>query len=371
MLNLYQLSSLMGTSLQVTLYFAIAALLVSLILNKIFLRFTTNLGTRSTGEVRFASTSKPSVGGFSFYIGFLLCFISINLLYPNILVQNTKYISGLFAATSLGFMLGFADDAYNTNPLLKFSGQITCGLILVFSDIYIPLFSNATQGGFLLNTIFTVLWVVAIMNSLNMLDNMDAITTSISICIMLAGLYMLSVDGFSDRFLTMIIVGVTATLVGFMYFNWHPAKMYMGDTGSQFIGVFLAAVAIKLFWNFKDPTNTGFQIKQFLFPLLVFIMPIIDTSTVFMRRLLSRQSPFVGGADHTTHHLAYLGISVRMVALIFIGISLISILIMYFLSNVEEWSYLYSYGVIAYALLLFLGMQFLYDLGAKKKPVQE
>ena len=357
----------MEITLQVAIIFALSAFIASVVLNKIFLRFTTNLGTRSSGEVRFASTSKPSVGGFSFYIGFLLCFISINLLYPSIMIQNTKYITGLFASASLGFMLGFADDAYNTNPLLKFSGQITCGLILVFSDIYIPIFSTATQGGFLLNTVFTVVWVVAIMNSLNMLDNMDSITTSISICIMLAGLYMLSLNGFSDKFLTMIIIGVLATLIGFLLFNWFPAKMYMGDTGSQFIGVFLAAIAIKLFWNFKDPANTGFQVRQFLIPVLVFIMPIIDTTTVFIRRILRRQSPFIGGADHTTHHLAYLGLSVHKVAFVFIGFSLLSILIIYFLTTAPKWNYLFNYGVIAYALFLFLGMQFLYDLGEKKK----
>jgi UDP-GlcNAc:undecaprenyl-phosphate GlcNAc-1-phosphate transferase len=356
---------------EVVIIFFICVLLLSFGLNKIFLRFTTNLGSRSTNEVRFASTSKPSVGGFTFYISFLLCFISITLLFPEYLGSNTKYITGIFAASSLGFLLGFADDAYNTNPILKFSGQIVCGLILVFSDLYIPIFPIAMQAGFLLNTIFTVIWVIGIMNSLNMLDNMDAITTSVSICILCCALYVLSLNQFQDIFTTLLIIGSIATLVGFLYFNWAPAKMYMGDTGSQFIGVLLAAIAIKLFWNFRDPIDNAFQLKQFIIPLLAFIMPIIDTSTVFIRRLARSQSPFVGGADHTTHHLAYLGVPVRWVAVIFIFFNLLSILIVHLLVSVLDWNLMYTYIVLAYFLILFLIVQFLYDLGAKKKPVKE
>jgi len=358
----------MEISFQLIILFVVSALIVSVVLNKIFLRFSTNLGTRSTGEVRFASTSKPSVGGFSFYISFLLCFITIILIYPEFLVHSTKETAGLFAAASLGFLLGFADDAYNTNPVLKFSGQIACGLILVFTDLYIPLLPNTAQGGFVINTIFTVIWVIGIMNSLNMLDNMDGITSSTAVCILGCALYMLSADGYSNIFWTLMIIGVMSTLVGFLIFNWFPAKMYMGDTGSQFIGVFLAAVAIKLFWGFKDPGNAGFQVKQFLIPLLAFIMPVIDTSTVFIRRLSRGQSPFVGGADHTTHHLAYLGFSVPFVGFLFIGLSLLSMVFIHFLSSATQWNYLYAYGIIAYFIVLFLVIQFLYDLGAKKKP---
>jgi UDP-GlcNAc:undecaprenyl-phosphate GlcNAc-1-phosphate transferase len=204
-----------------------------------------------------------------------------------------------------------------------------------------------------------------------MLDNMDAITTTISICILSCGLYILSLNQFNDVFTTLLMIGGIATLLGFLYFNWSPAKMYMGDTGSQFIGVFLAAIAIKLFWNFRDPIDNTFQLKQFIIPLLAFIMPIIDTTTVFIRRLARSQSPFVGGADHTTHHLAYLGVSVPMVGIIFASFNLFSLFLIHLLVSVVDWNYMYSYFAVAYFLILFLVMQFLYDLGAKKKPIKE
>lgn len=353
---------------QVVAVFFVSAFLLSIILNKIFLRFTTNLGTRSSGEVRFASTSKPSVGGFTFYISFLLCFISIVLIFPEYLLENNREAAGLFAACSLGFILGFADDAYNTNPVLKFSGQIACGIILVFSDLYIPLIDLSYSGAFAINTAFTVIWVIGIMNSINMLDNMDAITTSVSICVLGCILYMLGVENYKDVFTTLIVVCAMATLIGFLVFNWHPARMYMGDTGSQFLGVLLAALSIKLLWQFRDVGASRLQVQQFLLPLMAFIMPIIDTTTVFIRRIARGQSPFKGGTDHTTHHLAYLGISVRMVAMVFIILSLVSIWIIHLIASQPSWNYLYSYAIIGYFIILFLGFQFLYDIGAKRKP---
>jgi UDP-GlcNAc:undecaprenyl-phosphate GlcNAc-1-phosphate transferase len=84
---------------------------------------------------------------------------------------------GIMAASSLGFILGLADDAYNTNPLVKFIGQLSCAFILILSDVYI----NVT-GVPAIDFAVTVLWVIGLMNSINMLDNMDAITTSISAC---------------------------------------------------------------------------------------------------------------------------------------------------------------------------------------------
>jgi UDP-GlcNAc:undecaprenyl-phosphate GlcNAc-1-phosphate transferase len=202
---------------------------------------------------------------------------------------------------------------------------------------------------------------------MNMLDNMDAITTSVSICILGCGLYMLGADNYQDVFTTLLIAGVMATLLGFLVFNWHPAKMYMGDTGSQFLGVFLAAIAVKLFWDFKDSAERGFQIRQFLIPLLAFIVPIIDTTTVSMRRIARGHSPFRGGADHTTHHLAYLGFSVPGVGLVLIITSLVSILFIHLLKTRAAWDFRYSYLIIGYFLVLFLVMQFLYDMGGRKK----
>ncbi len=359
----------MGASINITIIFILSAFTISILLNRLLLKFSKNLGTRKTGEVRFASTAKPSLGGITFYIVFLLSFISALFIFPDYLLSNTKQTAGLFMATTLGFILGFADDAYNTNPALKFMGQTICGIILVFSDVFIEIIPTEVNGGFTVNALFTIIWVIGIMNSINMLDNMDAITTTISISILIITVLTLKKLEVDDAFMKLILYSTIACLLGFLIYNWHPAKMYMGDTGSQFLGVLLAFLAIKYFWNHRvTGPKELFQLKQFLVPLLAFIIPIIDTTTVFIRRIGRGQSPLKGGIDHTTHHLAFLGLPVPIIAIVFFIINTLSIIGISMVLQSASWKYIHTYMVIGYFLFLFIGFQFMYELGAKNKP---
>ena len=121
------------------------------------------------------------------------------------------------------------------------------------------------------------------------------------------------------------IIGVLASLIAFLPFNWNPAKIYMGDTGSQFLGVFLAGLGVELFWNHRVDYGGVFQVQQFMIPILVFAVPIMDTITVFLRRLIRKTSPFVGGRDHLAHHLVYCGFSEQQVAVVLFLLSIVSV----------------------------------------------
>jgi len=133
----------------------------------------------------------------------------------------------------------------------------------------------------------------------------------------------------------------------------------------------LAYLSIILMWKFKDVGSGIFEIKQFLVPLILFIIPIIDTSTVFIRRILRGQSPFVGGRDHTTHHLAYNGLKDGMVAVVMFAISIISVGIAYLLvSNFEVWTFDKTLSVLAYVITLFVVMQFLYERGKRSERLK-
>jgi len=347
------------------IFFAIS-ILFSVLINFLILKFSTNLGVRNqvnTGQIRWGSSSKPSLGGFSFYIVFL---ISISMLGIVPAADNSFYnkqLVGLMAASSLGFLLGLADDAYNTNPLVKFIGQFTCANLLITTGYTIHITPMPE-----VNYFFTVLWVIGLMNSINMLDNMDGITASISASILIGVLVLVLSDSGVNNIYLIIILGVLGALIGFLFFNWHPSKMYMGDTGSQFLGVFLAGISIQFIWDYRQDEQSYFDFRQLLFPLLLFIVPLVDTATVFIRRLARRQSPFVGGKDHTTHHLAYLGLSDTMVAVSLILLSLLSVAFVYYLfRQFPEWQNLYSFVGFAYFIAIFLIMQLLYNAGAKKQ----
>ncbi|HPF91177.1 MAG TPA: MraY family glycosyltransferase, partial [Flavobacteriales bacterium] len=190
---------------------------------------------------------------------------------------------------------------------------------------------------------------------INMLDNMDGITTSVSIAVLIAGAMSILVIGPSDPVYMVLIVGTMASLTGFLFFNWNPSRMFMGDTGSQFLGVLLAFVGIRFFWNAPSIEGRWELGRQVMSALIVFLLPIVDTTVVTINRLLKGRSPFVGGRDHTTHHLSYAGYSDGQVALVFIGLSLLHVFLTFVMCRyIPVWKDLYTMLFGGYALALFL-----------------
>jgi UDP-GlcNAc:undecaprenyl-phosphate GlcNAc-1-phosphate transferase len=347
--------------------FFVVSVFFSFLVNWLFLRLSFNLGTRNNAELqqeRWSTHVKPAIGGLSFFIVFLISISIIGVLPRENPLFLDKHLMGIMAASSLGFILGLADDAYNTNPLVKFIGQLSCAFILILSDVYIKVLGVPA-----IDFAITVFWVIGLMNSINMLDNMDGITTSISISIIVGLIVVIFVKELHmNNFNLVMMVGVLGSLVGFLYFNWHPSKMFMGDTGSQFLGVFLAACGIEYFWGYKDDTAELFQLKQFVVPMLMFIVPLIDTITVTIRRLMRKQSPFVGGKDHITHMLFYYGFKERKVAYILISISLFSIPIcVLLLNNTIQWTSVVTFAAFAYFAFMFTSFQLIYNTAMKKR----
>lgn len=345
-------------------FFFIVMIVFTIMINTILLRFVTTLGIRDKEStlIRWSTTSKPSLGGISFFIVFFISLSAYSIFFDSSHVMRNISALGLIITSTLGFLMGLADDAYNTKPLLKFSAQVFCGIIMIFTDNYIQITPYEWM-----NYTLTVLWVAGLMNSINMLDNMDAITTSVSIFIVLMMLCVLAINQNYSGFEFFVLLGVGAALIGFLFHNWNPSKIFMGDTGSQFLGVFLAWFSIKLLWNSQDYFGHAVQFKQFSCVLIAFALPIIDTGVVSINRIRRGQSPFVGGRDHTTHHLSYLGLSDSQVAMVFIGLSSISLLIIVaILRFVENWETLYTFLCAGYFLILFAAFFILTQVSGKK-----
>jgi UDP-GlcNAc:undecaprenyl-phosphate GlcNAc-1-phosphate transferase len=332
------------------IFFFLGALLFSFFINSILLRFVKTLGIRNNKDidVRWSAKSKPALGGLTFYIVFLLSITLHPFVFSYHNIDMDFQTTGMIGAVSLGFLMGLADDAYNTKPLLKLIVQIVCGVILIYSGTYINLFENNIW-----NYTLTIVWVVGLMNSINMLDNMDGITTSVSLIILITILSVMLGHEHNPTYLT-IVIGLIATLFCFLYFNWSPSKMFMGDTGSQFLGITLAGLSIHYLWN---PVQNGsdFAIsKQFIIPLLSFIIPIIDTTTVVIKRASKGKSPFVGGKDHTTHHLSYLGLSEKQVAIIMLIIAIVAAIMVYVIVNhIPKWMHAYTAIFGGFFLVVF------------------
>lgn len=309
--------------------FLFAGIIVSMIINSLLLRFSKSLGIRNNNDVviRWSNQSKPSLGGVSLFIVFVFTAIGFSIVFSEdeSIFKNTEFV-GLLTASSLAFLMGLADDAYNTKPLIKLFIQILCGVVFVLTNTIIDL-----THVFLIDATLTVIWVIALMNSLNMLDNMDGITGTTTTFILLACLISSFIlFDFNRNIWSIILVSQIGALLGFLNYNINPSKLFMGDAGSQFVGLFVAFFSIKFLLNVGELTNSPSWVGAFI--CLVALTPAAaDTLTVIINRLKKGQSPMVGGKDHTTHHLVYAGLNDRQVWYVFTFVSFFSTAISVFM----------------------------------------
>ena len=332
------------------LVWTISSIYLSFVIGKFLInkshKFTFNKSNQD--GVRFSSQSKPIYGGVIFYVIFIL-----SIIFSLVLSSDDSTINQLFTfllVGTIGFFIGLADDLVSPSPFFKFFGQSLVAGSLIFMGVEAQV-SNYE----LLNIAVTFVWVVGIMNSINLLDNMDAISSSVTTLVLVAVMFILLMSNTINFPIVILLSGVIGSLLGFLKFNWNPSKMYMGDNGSQFLGAILAVVGILFFWNnANSPVEISIQ-KSFWATVLAFLIPIIDTTTVFVNRIARGQSPFVGGSDHTTHHLFYLGLSVKQVALLLDFLTMISLgLSVYIVKFVDQWTMMHTFIFGGYALVLFI-----------------
>ena len=334
------------------LIFFASGLICTLIFNRLLINFSASLGIRNKNDitVRWSNQSKPSLGGISLFLSFLGFIILYLFLNPSINLFSQGAFTGLFTAASLAFMMGIFDDVYNTRPLIKLSIQICCGLIFYYTGSMIEITSYP-----LLNITITVFWVVMLMNSLNLLDNMDGITGITTIFILIACFsvnLLLSID--TNHLWNVMLLSVIGSLIGFLVYNHPPAKLFMGDSGSQYLGLIVAFFSIKFIFGAGSIAN-AIPLWQIILGVIVCCSaPLIDTFTVFFNRLKRKSSPFIGGKDHTTHHLVYKGYSEKQVFYCFTLIGFISALFTFLLfwqaRSTMNW---FSFLALAWFLFAF------------------
>lgn len=252
---------------------------------------------QQAGYVRWEQQRKPLVGGMAMFLAWLMGCVALQEL------EGGLRLWPWLGVASIGFAVGLADDAWGIKPRQKLAGQLACGLLLIVSGDSITFFGNAWLDGPL-----TLFWVVGLMNSLNMLDNMDGIVALVSAGV-LAGCVAAGTGGVLAQGSGAVLTGA---LLGYFILNRHPSRLYMGDSGSQFLGALLALWGISFVWN--APHADSPWIVTPLRVALIFFIPLADTSLVTVARLARGQSPAVGGRDHLTHHLRYLGLPVAWIA---------------------------------------------------------
>ena len=246
-----------------------------------------------TGTVDKPSTRKihinpvPLLGGLAIYVAFIVVLLFFG---------DREYVNqvvGILVGASLMSFMGVVDDRWGLGSYVKLAGQLLAASILVYSGVRVSIF------GYWLDVAVTLIWVVGITNAMNLLDNMDGLSGGIA---MIAATYFTLLAAMSDQYLVGALAAALAgACAGFLYYNWNPAHVFMGDAGSLFLGFMLAAVAIKLRFPSNSVTIT------WMIPLLVLAVPIFDTTLVFVSRLRRGKNPLTTpGKDHLSHRLAFL-----------------------------------------------------------------
>ena len=206
----------------------------------------------------------------------------------------------LFSCGLLVFLLGLADDIYGMSPQHKLVGQIVAAAVLVFFGFKINWFTSYT-----LNTFVSILWVVGITNAFNLLDNMDGLAAGIAFvsAFFMAGIILFSQGFGAGNGQLLILVVFMGALVGFLVYNFYPASIFMGDSGSLFIGFMLAGTTAH-----QQLFHSPQLLPIIMVPLLIVFIPIWDTGFVSIMRTLFGRSVARGGKDHSSHRMVAIGL---------------------------------------------------------------
>jgi UDP-GlcNAc:undecaprenyl-phosphate GlcNAc-1-phosphate transferase len=214
--------------------------------------------------------------------------------------QAGKLLEILLLA-SIIMVMGLIDDRKSLKWQLRLLIQVLCAAILAASGIHVTLFWPFTNP--LLGGAVTVLWIVGLTNSFNMLDNMDGLAGSVGL--IAAGLFTVGQVMAGSLFAPAVLLIVMGALGGFLVHNHAPARLYMGDAGSNFLGFLLGAMTV-VGTYYKSGFDSPFSV---LAPLLVMAVPLYDTISVVLIRLVEGRSPFQGDRRHFSHRLVERGLT--------------------------------------------------------------
>lgn len=276
------------------------------------------------GERKMQTTPVPLLGGVAIFITFnVVIFVNLVLLEP---VQRFGFewlelnvlsffggdvvwkLLGLGLGGLIIFALGLVDDLWTLSPEKKLLGQVLAALAVVACgirvDLFIPQLWEAGWAVTLLSSLATMFWIIMLINSMNFLDNMDGLCAGVSI---VAAVSMFVTLMPQDTFVCALLAVFVGSVAGFLFHNFNPARIYMGDAGSMFCGYLLATTAVlATFYTEQTPSRVAV-----LAPLVALSVPIFDILSVVIIRLRHGESIMKGDKRHFSHRLVNMGMSPR------------------------------------------------------------
>lgn len=309
----------------------VLSLLLAFVLTRYVRDFASARGwvAAPTQERHLHGTPLPRLGGVAIFVSFSLSMalaVAWARHYPSLhSTFSLKTLLIILAPASLVFLLGVYDDIRGVGPYFKFTVQGAAATMLFFGGlriVNIPVLFGDHKLPWFVGLAFTIVWVLAITNAFNLIDGLDGLAAGSALFSTLVAFVVALLNG--PSLVTVMTIALAGAILGFLRFNFNPATIFLGDSGSLFIGFLLSALALQ--GAQKAPTIVAVAI-----PVVSFGLPILETSLSILRRLISGRPVFTADREHIHHKLLQHGMTHRQVVILLYGVSAIFALLSLFL----------------------------------------
>ncbi len=347
----------------------VLTLALALVLTPLVKKFAFFIGAVDKPNARKVHTTiMPRLGGLGIFIAVMAALFAVLPFIPdNVLsVRDENFVKAFVVGGTMIMLLGALDDRFQLNAKLKFLVQIATACVVVFGfDIRIefaniPFHSYSSIESWIAIP-FTLLWIVGVTNAINLIDGLDGLAAGVSAIAIGTIAVMSFIMG--NEIIAVICMLLLGSILGFLYFNFHPAKIFMGDSGALFLGFSLALLSLL---GFKQVA-----IVSFLTPLILIGVPLSDTMFAIVRRWMQKKPIFSPDKGHLHHCLRELGFSHRQTVLIIYGIAAFFGV----LAIIQSSAALYSANWVTFvvicimAFFLQIGAEVIGLIGKTKRPL--
>ncbi|CAM3999581.1 glycosyltransferase family 4 protein [Alkalicoccus chagannorensis] len=316
----------------------IACFIAAVLLTPVVKKLAVKIGaTDQPNQRKVHQRIMPRLGGLAIYFSFL---IGIAITMP-----ESPYLWPILIGGTIIIITGVLDDMFELSAKIKLLGQIGAAVVAIYGGIYVEFinlpFDTIWQLG-IFGLPLTLLWIVGITNAINLIDGLDGLAAGVS-AIVLATITTIAVmDG--NFFIVAMASMLLASTIGFLYYNFHPAKIFMGDTGALFLGYMIAVISLL---GFKSVT-----LFSLLIPIIILAVPISDTLFAIIRRMVNKQPLSAPDKSHMHHCFLRLGYSHRGTVLMIYGISAFFALAAVVISQSTLWGALVLTLIVLFAVEL-------------------
>ncbi|WP_203245897.1 glycosyltransferase family 4 protein [Sporosarcina beigongshangi] len=318
-----------------------AALVASVLLTPLVIKLAFRIGAVDHPNYRKVHASAmPRIGGLAIFGAFLIGYF--------ILRPVDEHATAILIGALIIIVTGFLDDMFEITAKIKLAGQLTAAIVVVtwgglqIDFINLPFIGQFDFGYFSIP--ITIIWIIGITNAINLIDGLDGLAAGVSTIALITMTVMAVIMG--DVFVIATAAILAASSLGFLFYNFHPAKIFMGDTGSLFLGFMISVLALL---GFKNIT-----VVSLIIPIILLGVPISDTFFAIVRRIRTKQPIMAPDKSHLHHCLLRVGFSHRQTVLVIYGLAVLFGVAAILFSQATVWGAILLIIVMLIAIELFV-----------------